>query len=147
MVILRSAPQHLRWPRLILDSSLESECLGARPVNPDQPGWAPQIVGSGSGPRPLHPSAILFMRFVRINEDISIAVLLSRAGDGNFLVPAMLTADGIGLHGKNQILMHARVFPGDAGRISITARKAANPMQLMHLPLSRTILGQINQCR
>ena len=63
------------------------------------------------------------MRFIGIDEDIAIVVLLRGAGNGHFLVPAMLSANRIGLHGENQILMHARIFPVNAGRIAVAARE------------------------
>ena len=102
---------------------LDIECLGRRPICARQPGRTPQAAGAGRGPRHLEPAAIDLVRFVRIDKDVAVAIFGSRAADRDLLMPAMLAAYGVRLHGENQVLMYAGVLPPHALGVGIGARK------------------------
>src|SRR3990170_4058386 len=75
-------------------------------------------------------------------------IIVFRAGFGHtdFLVPAMLTAYGIGLHRESQVLVHAAVFPEDSFGVRVVAFEWFNSMYLPHQPLARLDLFEIDQC-
>jgi len=45
------------------------------------------------------------MGFISVDEDITVLVVGTRFDNTNLLVPAVLDADAIGLHGKGQVLV------------------------------------------
>jgi hypothetical protein len=63
----------------------------------------------------LQPAAVFFVGFISVYEDVAIAVFGSRFAHRDFLVPAVLSADRIGLDGKRQVLVYAGIFPVNAG--------------------------------
>src|ERR1039457_3054186 len=62
-------------------------------------------------------------------------------------MPAVLPADGVGLHRKYQVLMHARIFPPYPLRVGILALERLDTVNLAHHPFSRRPLLEIDQCR
>ena len=69
------------------------------------------------------------MRFVGVDEDVAVLVVGAGLGDADFLVPAVLTADPIWLHGERKVLMDATVLPKNALRIRIVAPKWLDAMK------------------
>src|SRR5262249_36832705 len=86
------------------------------------------------------------MRDIGIDKYVAIAVAVESSGYSHFLMPAVLSANRVGLHRKDQILMNTCIFPMNPRRIRIAAGKRANAVDLAHLPLPRLDLLQIHQC-
>ena len=85
------------------------------------------------------------MRLVGVHEDVAITVPPRCRRHDYFLMPAVLAADRIGLHRKDQVLMDTRILPVNSGRISIVTCKRMNAMDLTHPPLSRLNLRQLDE--
>ena len=76
-----------------------------------QPQRATQIVRAGRGAGFAEPTFVDFVGFIGVDEDIAVFVVGAGFSDTNLLMPAVLAAYVVGLHGKSQILMHPAVFP------------------------------------
>ena len=67
------------------------------------------------------------MRFVRIHKNIAIMFLFFWFFNANPLVPAMHSANRIGMHGVGNILMHTTVFPKNSYGILSEDSKGSMP--------------------
>ena len=74
------------------------------------------------------------MGFVGINENITVPVFGAWFGHANLLMPAMLAADKVGLHGKGQILMHSGILPENSLGVRIIAFERLDPVHMAHHP-------------
>ena len=85
------------------------------------------------------------MGFVGVDEDIAVLVVGAWFGNAHLLVPTVLAADVIGLHGKREVLVHAAVFPKNSLRVRVVALKGFDAVNVAHHPLAGFDLFQIHQ--
>src|ERR1700690_37111 len=67
------------------------------PIHPNHPQRPSQIPRTGSRATHLQPAPIFFVRPVGVHENIAVAILRTRLGHGDFLVPAVLSTDWVRL--------------------------------------------------
>src|SRR5262249_25772253 len=104
------APLRQGWPS---GGQIEHVGGGAqRTVEPEGPAEA---VGPGSRSGQGEAAAVDLVRFLGIHEDIAVAIARQGRGERYLLVPAVHTADGIGLDGEGEVLGYASLPPPDAG--------------------------------
>src|SRR5262249_29712168 len=72
-------------------------------------------------PSHLEPLAVDFSRQLCIHCNVAVSIFARRSLDSHPLMPAMHSADGIGMHRESEILMHTGLAPEDALRIGIVA--------------------------
>lgn len=85
----------------LADASCRKEKgFGGRPVHANHPQRSPEIARTRSGPSHLQPAEIFFMRQVGIHKNVAIAILGTRSAHRDFLMPAVLSADRVGLDGE-----------------------------------------------
>src|SRR5580704_1887996 len=125
----------------------EVEGFGGGPIYPNHPQRSAEVAGAGSSASHLQPATIFFVGLISVHEDVTVAIPRACFAHRDSLVPAMLSADRVGLNGEGQILMYARIFPVDARRIGIVAFEGLNAMDRAHHPLPRFDLLQIDQRR
>ena len=97
-----------------------------------KPQWTPHISRPRPRPRLLQPLVINLHRLVGVDKDVRVTIARLGLSYGNFLMPAMHAADGIGLHGERQILMDARIRPPHASGIRIGRCERLNALGLTH---------------
>src|SRR6185295_18896122 len=94
---------------------------GVRLEGPRQPQRAPQIARARRRAGLGQPLAIDLERAVGVHEDVAVAVVAARLRHGDLLVPAVLAADGVGLHREREVLVHAAVLPPHALGVRVIA--------------------------
>src|SRR5438552_10608341 len=114
---------------------------------PRQPQRAAQVAGAGRRTREREPLAVDLEGLRGVDEDVAVAIVRTGLGHGHLLVPAVLTADGIGLHRERQVLVHARFLPPDPLRVGIVALERSDAVHLAHPPLTRRVLTQVDERR
>src|SRR6202453_3235584 len=126
----------------------EIEGFRSRPVDPNHPQGTTQLAGDGNRATHLQPAEIFFVGLIGVDENVPITILCAGFAHRNFLMPAVLSADWIGLNGEGQVLGRPCIFPMDTRRIRIVALEGLNAVDRPHHPLSRLNLLQIDQrCR
>src|SRR5262249_7417092 len=114
---------------------------------PRQPQGTPQVARAGRRAREGQPFAIDLERAVRIHDHVAVTIVGTWSRHGHLLVPAVLAADRVGLDGKREVLVDARVFPPDAPGSGIIAGERRRSVNLPHAPFPRLGLGEIDERR
>src|SRR5258707_9101759 len=92
----------------------EVERFRGRAIDPRDPKRATKILRSWRGASQLEPTLVLSMSLGGVNKYVTVAIVVRSFGHGHLLVPTVLSAHRVRLDGKNQILMHTRIFPVNA---------------------------------
>src|SRR5579862_7282137 len=85
------------------------------------------------------------MRSIGVDENVAITIFRTGPTHCDFLMPAVLSADRVGLNGEGQVLMHACILPVHAGGIGIVAFERLNAVDLPHHPLAGLNFFQIDK--
>src|SRR5580692_3033694 len=80
-------------------------------IDSNHPQGTAQLAGAGRGASHFQPAPIFFVGLIGIHKNIPVTILSASLRHRDFLMPTMLTANWIGLHGEGQVLMHARILP------------------------------------
>src|SRR5881392_1194683 len=82
---------------------------------------------------------------IGVHNDVAVAIVGSRLGDRDLLVPAVLAAQGIGLDRERQVLVDARLRPPDPRRVGVVARERPDALPLAHPPLPALDLLEVDE--
>ena len=104
-------------PRFFADSVCLRRAIGFRRRfdRARQPQGSPEPARSRGWAGLFEPGTVHPERLLGIDEDIPVAISRTRLFQAHLLVPAMLTADGISVDGKGEVLMDSGIFPHRAG--------------------------------
>lgn len=105
-------------------------------VRSRQPQRTAQIVRARAGAGFEQPLLVYLVCFVRVDEHVPIFVFGAWFADANFLVPAVLAADVVGLYRKRQVLMNTGVFPENSFRVGIVALERLDTVYRPHHPFA-----------
>src|SRR5258708_34539471 len=105
---------------------------GHRPEWTVEPKRASKTAGARRRARALHPFFIRPVRQLRVNLDVSVAIVSPGPLQMHALMPAVHSAHRIGLDGKREVLVNANLAPPDPLAIRIGALERGGSMALPH---------------
>src|SRR2546422_4161012 len=123
----------------IQGSRLQTIRRGVGLERPRQPQGPPEPAGARRGTREGQPLPVHLVRPIGVDEHVAVAITGRRPAHAHLLMPAVLTAHGVRMHGKGQVLVDAGILPPHAGRVGIRALEGPDSMDMAHPPLPRRL--------
>src|SRR5262249_43433853 len=90
--------------------------------------------------RHRQPLLVNLARLLRINKNITRLVVSFSRAHTHSLMPAVHSRDRIRMHRKSHVLMHARILPPDAHRVSILRLVRLDTLLTLQAPLCSVVV-------
>src|SRR5437899_5435780 len=133
------------WTLLYTSRAAQGVRGGIRRERPGEPERAAEVAWPRCRAREREPLAVNLEGLIGVHDDVAVAIVGSRLGDRDLLVPAVLAAQGIGLDRERQVLVDARLRPPDPRRVGVVARERPDALPLAHPPLPALDLLEVDE--
>src|SRR5438552_9874997 len=131
----------------IQGSRLQTIRRGVGLERPRQPQGPPEPAGAGRGTRQGQPLAVHLVRAIGVDEHVAVAIAGRRPAHAHLLMPAVLTAHGIRMHGKGTVLVGPGTLPPHAGGVRIRALEGPDSVDVAHPPLPGRLRLEVDERR